>query len=76
MRYIEYIYLAIAIILVFFMATEYKHLSTTNLVGIFAGIAIASFMYSFRRNQRIKFEQLDREEAEAALKQEAEEDGN
>lgn len=75
MRYFEYVYLVVAVGLLFFLATEYKHLQTTNIIAIFVGMGISSFMFSFRRSQRIKFEQLEKEELEE-LKREAGEDDN
>ena len=80
MRYIEYIYLVVAGVLLAYLATEYEKMGTTNFIAILAGIGISAFMFSFRRNQRLKFEELDREEfakeeeEEAELKEEN--DGN
>lgn len=62
MRYIEYIYLGAAACMIIFMATQYKHFSTMNYVAVVVAVLVATFMYSFRRNQRIAAEKREAEE--------------
>jgi hypothetical protein len=64
MRYFEYIYLVAALGLFAFLALSYDEMPTGPRIGLIVGIGICSFMYSFRRKQRITFEQMDREEQE------------
>lgn len=64
MRYLEYIYLLFAGLIAAYIATEYKHLSTFAFVGLCLAAGLMGFMYSFRRNQRLLFEKMDREQAE------------
>ncbi len=73
-RYYEYLYLAVAIGLAAFIAMSYKEMPTTSVIGMSVGAAVASFMYSFRRQQRIKLEEMEREEIEELKKQAGEED--
>lgn len=71
MRYIEYAYLVVAVALGIYLATQYRHLTTGQMIAMGAGAAIASFMYSFRRQQRLiaerqlrKFEEEEKEAQE------------
>lgn len=73
-RYYEYLYLAVAVGLAGFIAVSYKEMPTTSVIGMSVGAAVASFMYSFRRQQRIKLEEFEREEIEELKKQAGEED--
>ncbi len=72
-RYYEYLYLAVAVGLAGFIAFSYKEMPTNAVIGMSVGAAVASFMYSFRRQQRIKLEELEQEHIEE-LKKEAGED--
>lgn len=64
MRFLEYIYLLFAGLIAAYIATEYKHLSTLAFIGLCLAAGLMGFMYSFRRNQRLLFEKMDREQAE------------
>ena len=62
MRYIEYVYLVIAIGLVGYLTTHYADFNNTNKIAFIIGIVLASFMFSFRRQQRLRMEAEEREE--------------
>lgn len=70
----EYIYLVVAIGLIVFMASNSKHLATTQYIAIVVGILVSSFMYSFRRQQRIAFEREEAREFEELKRQASEGD--
>ncbi len=74
-RYYEFLYLAIAVGMAGFIAFSYKEMPINAVIGMSFGIAVASFMYSFRRQQRIKLEELERKHIEE-LKKEAGEDSD
>lgn len=74
MRYFEYVYLLIAVGLVFFLATNSKYLSTPQMIAVVVGTVISSFMYSFRRNQRRQFEEEDRKWLEEQEKEAGQDD--
>lgn len=61
MRYVEYIYLGVAVMLLIFFALKYEHFNTLNTAGLLTAIGICSFMYSFRRQQRLKMEEAEKE---------------
>lgn len=69
MRYFEYVYLVVAVGLMIFMVSSYKDLQAVNYVGIIVGILISTFMFAFRRAQRIA---ADKREAEEIKKLEEE----
>lgn len=75
MRYIEYIYLGAAACLVIFMVTQHKQFTTVNYVAVVVAILVATFMYSFRRNQRIAAERQEAEEIRR-LEEEIKDDDN
>lgn len=56
MKYVEYIYLTGAVMLLIFLATEFRNLPTNTIIALLVATAIFSFMYSFRRVQRKKLE--------------------
>lgn len=64
MKYIEYIWLAGALMLVGLLISLLPDIPLFNMVAILAAISIFAFMYSFRRNQRIAIEKKLREEEE------------
>lgn len=75
MRYIEYIYLAVAVGLVAFFAGNFNDLTTANIIALIAGIIISSFMFSFRRQQRLVIEREERRRLEEMQRQ-AEDNGD
>ena len=56
MKYFEYVYLALAIMCLIFLATEYNNINTRTLIYVLIATGIFSFMYSFKRQQRIRYE--------------------
>lgn len=64
-RYFEYLYLAVALGLVAFLAMDFQEMTTGNIIVLMVGILLSSFMYSFRRKQRQVLEAEDRKEMEA-----------
>ncbi|MEM0996293.1 MAG: hypothetical protein AAGN35_04400 [Bacteroidota bacterium] len=66
MRYVEYIYAAAALGLLIFLALSFGELPLGPRIALMFGIAICSFMYSFRRKQRIIFERIEDEEPSSA----------
>lgn len=73
MRTLEHIYLAAAVGLVVFLALSWKEMPNGPRMGVFAGIAICMFMFSFRRSIRLKMEQAEQEHR-AQANEEDEED--
>ena len=69
LRYVEYIWLGVAVVLLIFLVTSFVELKPINMAGILIGIAIASFMFSFRRRQRLSREQAEQEEIERIEKE-------
>jgi len=65
MKQIEYIYLALVIGGITFLAMEFGEMSNRTRILAMLGVAIMAFMYSFRRNSRIKMEKRWEEEEEA-----------
>lgn len=77
MRYFEYVYMAVAVGLVVFLATNYKYFTTLNVIAVMVGIGIASFMFTFRRSQRIMLEAEEArrlEDGDDSEEEEAEDD--
>ncbi|WNJ21271.1 hypothetical protein [Pontibacter sp. G13] len=62
MKLLEYIYLALAVGCLGFLVTEFNSLSQTQIALLFVAMGIFGFMFSFKRSQRIKFEQFVAEE--------------
>lgn len=62
MKYIEYVYLAVAVMVTITLVKEFRVLETTTKIAFLVAILIASFMFSFRRSQRIRFEKHMEEE--------------
>ena len=73
-RYFEYLYLLVAVGLVGFMAFNFEDMSTGNIVVMMIGIVLSSFMYSFRRKQRMVMEEAERKRIQE-LEDEVNEDG-
>ncbi|MEZ4688505.1 MAG: hypothetical protein R3B47_21310 [Bacteroidia bacterium] len=65
MRYIEYVWLVGAAVLVVFLATNFGNMAWYQYLVAFVGIVISTFMYTFRRNMRIQVDKkLEEEENE------------
>ena len=73
-RYYEFLYLAVAVGLAAFIAVSYNEMPSTAVIGMSVGAGVAAFMYSFRRQQRIKLEQIERERIEELKEQAGEDD--
>ncbi|GAB4402974.1 MAG: hypothetical protein OHK0039_01550 [Bacteroidia bacterium] len=58
MKYIEYLYLTLAIMCLIFLLVEYEQLMTSNMVALLVAMAIFSFMFTFRRRQRKQMEAM------------------
>lgn len=56
MKFLEYIYLAFAVGLGAILVSKYGEFSTTERIIFVVGIAMAAFMYSFRKTQRKRSE--------------------
>lgn len=56
MKYIEFAYLGAALIGLTYVITSFDQLPTRNLILALVGIAIMSFLFAFRRAQRISME--------------------
>ena len=67
LKYIEYLWLTVAIGLMVLLVWGYKEMNTYNMVGIIVGMGISAFMFSFRRRQRKLQEQREQDE-EARLR--------
>lgn len=74
MRYLEYIYLAWAVVIAAYIASSYKHLSVLAMVGLCIAAGLMAFMYSFRRSQRLLIEKMAREQPYPEEEDEEEED--
>ena len=62
MKYIEYVYLAASVILLVFLAQGYGELTTVQTVMIVISMVVTSFLFSFRRRQRLAMERIEKEE--------------
>ena len=62
MKQIEYAYLAVMCIGLIFISMEFKEMSNQARILSMVGVGIMAFMYSFRRNSRIKMEKRWAEE--------------
>jgi hypothetical protein len=71
MKYMEYLYLTAAVMLLIFLATEFEHLTTTTIIALIVAMLLFSFMFSFRRNQRIRFDRMMEEEMRKLEEEEA-----
>jgi hypothetical protein len=74
MRYIEYVYLLIVVVVGAFITTNFKDMAIHQVILTGLGLCIAAFMYSFRRTQRLMYEKREQEELEE-MKKNAGEDG-
>lgn len=65
MKYIEYVWLLGAAVLVAFLATNFGKMEWYQYLVAFVGIVISTFMYTFRRNMRLQVDKkLEEEENE------------
>lgn len=78
MKYIEYIYLGAAFVLVVLLAQGFADFTQTQKILVCAAIGVTAFMFSFRRRQRLAFERSEKqriqkleEEAESEVKENA-----
>ena len=62
MKYFEYVYMALAIMCLIFLATEWNTIPTRTMVYVLIATGIFSFMYSFKRRQRIRYESFVEEQ--------------
>ena len=72
-RYIEYLYLAFAVLLTGWLAFNFAELPTRNKIVFGLAIGLCAFMYSFRRKQRQVLDEAERERIKK-LEEEAGED--
>lgn len=70
MKYIEFVYLILALMCLVFLATEWGDLPTRTRIMMMISTGIFSFMFAFRRGQRLRMEA--RYEAEMRALEEAE----
>ncbi|MFK7970528.1 MAG: hypothetical protein AB8F95_09180 [Bacteroidia bacterium] len=61
MKYVEYMWLGWALVLVVFLASRFGSLEWFQYIIAFLGIVVSTFMFTFRRNLRL---QVDRRLAE------------
>lgn len=73
MKYFEYVYIVLAIMTVIFMATEYENLPARTVGLLMFAIFLFSFMFVFRRRQRIRVDEF-LEEQRRKLEEDLEED--
>ncbi|MCB9231199.1 MAG: hypothetical protein H6581_06035 [Bacteroidia bacterium] len=59
MKYIEYIYLAAAVVLVVILATGFANFKDVQIIMILVSVVVTSFMFSFRRRQRKAMEKRE-----------------
>lgn len=71
MRYFEYVYLLCGVMVLVFLVKEQQHLPDGTRVAMLVAIVLFSFMFSFRRSQRIKMDKI-REEQMRQLEEEEE----
>lgn len=69
MRYMEYIYLMIAVGLCVFLVSGFQDFSLSQKLMVFFAIALTAFMFSFRRKQRLIMERREAEEIEQIKKE-------
>lgn len=62
MKYIEYVYLSVAVMIFITLVTEFEDLNTTSKVAFIIAILLTSFMFSFRRVQRKRLDKYMEEE--------------
>ncbi len=61
MKYIEFVYLGAAIVLAVLLVQGFQQFELASKLMLVVSIGITSFMFSFRRKQRIKFEKAEKE---------------
>jgi len=54
MKFVEYIWLAVLLAIVALYVINYQNLSKEEHVTLLVALALAAFMYAFRRKQRIQ----------------------
>ncbi len=54
MKYVEYIYLVIVVAIGTYLALRFRDLAIAERIALIGGLLVASFMYSFRKAQRIR----------------------
>lgn len=54
MKFVEYIWLAVLLVIGGLYVINYKNLSKEEHVTLLVALALAAFMYAFRRKQRIQ----------------------
>ena len=64
MKYIEFVWLGSALMLIYFLATKFGSLEWYQYIIAFIGIMISTFMFTFRRNMRLQVDRRLAEEAE------------
>jgi cbb3-type cytochrome oxidase subunit 3 len=64
MKYIEYVWLASALLLMVFLAKEFSYLRPLNILVLFAGILISGFMFAYRRQSRQLIDKRNQEKME------------
>ena len=64
LRYIEFVWLGAAIFMLVFLVSNIGDMKTYSMVATIIGIVISSFMFSFRRRQRLLQERAEKEEIE------------
>ena len=62
MKYIEYVYLILAGMVLLFLATDFEDLPRRTVIYLLIAMGIFSFMFAFRRSQRLRFERFEAEE--------------
>lgn len=72
MKYIEYVYLAVAIMIAITLVKEYDVLPTTSKVAFFGAIFLTTFMFGFRRIQRRQMDKYFEEEMQKLEEEEEE----
>lgn len=74
MRYIEYVYLGLALMSLTFLATEFETLSQRTVILMCVSMGIFAFMFAFRRGQRLSMERRMAEEMDDIWEELAEEE--
>jgi len=69
MRYVEYIYLSAALMMVMFAILEYEYLVASMLTSLVIASVICISMYFLRRKRRKKIDDIRRKEIEQLEKE-------
>ncbi len=62
MKYVEYLYLAVSMMIFITLVKEFEHLETVHKVAFTVAILLTSFMFAFRRGQRQSYDRYMEEE--------------